>query len=171
MSSILTLSGALHSENKTNKAFLITSDTPRHKKRNEVYNMDLLLIGLVIVLVIAFSAFIVIQQNKFKSLSQISHQQAQQGQVDLSERERLLKKEAMIAAKEALQLEQEKLNEEIRERRQEIARTEDKLAKREDMLEDKVQEATEKDLQAQKKLDDLLEKEDYLADLVQKQTT
>lgn len=133
--------------------------------------MESLLIGLVIVLAIAFSAFIVIQQNKFKSLSQISQQQAQQGQVDLSDRERLLKKEAMIAAKEALQNEQEKLNEEIRERRQEVSRLESKLVKKEDMLEDKIQEATEKEFGLQKKLDELIEKEDYLAEIVQKQTT
>lgn len=38
------------------------------------------------------------------------------------------------------------------------------------MLEDKIQEYTEKDLQVQRKMDQLLEKEDYLAELVQKQT-
>lgn len=128
--------------------------------------MNLALI-LTIVLVVILAAFIVIQQNKFK----IIVQQSQKNQADLSEKEQLLKKEAMIAAKEALQLEQEKLNEEIRERRQDIARTESKLAKREDMLEDKIQETTEKEFHAQKKLDELLEKEDYLADLVHKQTT
>lgn len=128
--------------------------------------MNLALI-VSIVLVIVLAAVIVIQNNKFKIISV----QTQKSQADLNEKEQFLKKEAMIAAKEALQQEQEKLNEEVRERRQEIARIEDKLAKREDMLEDKIQEATEKDFQAQKKLDDLLEKEDYLADLVQKQTT
>lgn len=122
---------------------------------------------LSIVLVVVLAAVIIIQNNKFKILSE----QTKQSQTDLTEREQLLKKEAMIAAKEALQIEQEKINEEIRERRQEIARTENKLAKREDMLEDKVQEATEKEFQLQKKLDELLEKEDYLAEIVQKQTT
>lgn len=126
-----------------------------------------ILLVLTIVLVIALSAFIVIQQNKFKTLTQ----QTQKTQADFGEKEAILKKEAMIAAKEAIHIEREKLNEEIRERRQEISRTESKLAKREDMLEDKVQEATEKEFQAQKKLDELLEKEDYLADIVQKQTT
>ncbi len=122
---------------------------------------------LLIVLVVVLSAVVIVQINKFKNLSQ----QTQKSQADLSEKEQLLKKEAMIAAKEALQREQEKLNEEVRERRQEIARVEDKLAKKEDMLEDKIQEATDKESQMQKKLDELLEKEDYLADLVQKQTT
>jgi len=128
--------------------------------------MNVLLI-LTIVLVIALAAFIVVQQNKFKGLSQ----QSQKTQADFGEKEQILKKEAMLAAKEAVHIEREKLNEEIRERRQEISRTESKLAKREDMLEDKVQEATEKEFQAQKKLDELLEKEDYLADIVQRQTT
>lgn len=122
---------------------------------------------LSIVLVVVLAAVIIIQNNKFKVLSE----QTKQSQTDLTEREQLLKKEAMISAKEALQAEQEKINEEIRERRQEIARIESKLAKREDMLEDKVQEATEKEFQLQKKLDELLEKEDYLAEIVQKQTS
>lgn len=122
---------------------------------------------LTIVLSVALTAFVVIQQNKIKLISA----QTQKSQTDLSEKEELLKKEAMISAKEALQREQEKINEEFRERRQEIARIEDKLAKREDMLEDKIQEATDKEHQMQKKLDELLEKEDYLAELVQKQTT
>lgn len=128
--------------------------------------MNLALI-LAIVLVVALAAFVVIQHNKMKLISA----QSEKSQVDLSEKEQLLKKEAMISAKEALQREQEKITEEFRERRQEIARIEDKLAKREDLLEDKIQEATDKELQMQKKLDELLEKEDYLADLVQKQTT
>lgn len=122
---------------------------------------------LTIVLVVALTAFVVIQQNKIKLISA----QSEKSQVDMSEKEELLKKEAMISAKEALQREQEKITEEFRERRQEIARIEDKLAKREDMLEDKIQEATDKEHQMQKKLDELLEKEDYLAELVQKQTT
>jgi len=121
---------------------------------------------LTIVLVVVLTAVIVIQHNKFKILSL----QTQKTQTDLSEREQLLKKEAMISAKEALQAEQEKLSEELRERRQEITRIESKLAKREDMLEDKVQEVTDKELQLSRKLDELLEKEDYLAELVQKQT-
>lgn len=128
--------------------------------------MDLLLI-IAIVLVVVLAAFIVIQQNKFKTVAQ----QTQKTQADLAAKEQLLKKEAMISAKEALQNEQEKVNEEFRERRQEISRIESKLAKREDMLEDKIQEATEKESQLQRKLDGLLEKEDYLAELVQKQTT
>lgn len=129
--------------------------------------MNLFLIILAIVLVVAFSAVIVIQQNKFKNL----FKESQKSLADMSGKEQLLKKEAMISAKEALHFEREKLNEEIRERRQEISRLESKLVKKEDMLEDKVQEATEKEFQMQKKLDELLEKEDYLADIVQKQTT
>jgi ribonuclease Y len=128
--------------------------------------MNLALI-LTVVLAVILVAVIVIQQNKFKVISS----QIQKSETDFSEKEKLLKKEAMISAREALQTEQEKLNEEIRERRQEIVRNESKLAKREDILEDKIQEVSEKEFQLQKKLDVLLEKEDYLADLVQRQTT
>lgn len=128
--------------------------------------MNLALI-LVIVLVVILTVVIVLQNNKFKMVVQ----QTQKSQADLGEKEQLLKKEAMIAAKETLQKEQEKANEEIRERRQEISRIEGKLAKKEDLLEDKIQENTDKELLLGKKLDDVLEKEDYLAELVQKQTT
>lgn len=124
-----------------------------------------LIIALVLVVILA--AVIVIQQSKFKIITQ----QTQQTQADLKEKEQLLKKEAMIAAKESLQNEEDKLNEEMRERRQEISRIESKLAKKEDMLEDKLQENADKELDLQKKLDELLEKEDYLADIVQKQTS
>ena len=51
----------------------------------------------------------------------------------------------MIQAKEALHAEREKFDEEVRERRQDLQRAEDKLAKKEDMLEDKLQEATDKE--------------------------
>ncbi|HNW26433.1 MAG TPA: ribonuclease Y [Candidatus Gastranaerophilaceae bacterium] len=126
-----------------------------------------LLLTLTIVLVIAFSAVIVVQQNKFKMLSR----QSGKTLADFSEREDILKKEAIIAAKEAIQEEREKLNEEIRERRQEISRIETKLAQKEDTLETKTQEVTEKESQLQRKKEELLEKEDYLAELVQKQTS
>lgn len=88
---------------------------------------------------------------------------------DNKDREILIKKEAMIAAKEAIQNEKEKFLEESRERRQDLTRLESKLAKREDVLEEKIQQATDKETQMQRKLDELLEKEDYLADLVAKQ--
>ncbi len=122
---------------------------------------------LTILLAIALIVVISIQHGKLKIMSQ----QSQKSQADLKEKEELLKKEAMIAAKEALQDEQEKQNEDLRERRQEISRIETKLAKREDMLEDKIQEATEKEAAAARKMDELLEKEDYLAEIVQKQTS
>ncbi len=88
---------------------------------------------------------------------------------ETSEKENLLKKEAMIQAKEALHAEREKFDDEVRERRQDLQRQESKLIKKEDMLEDKIQEATDKESAAQRKMDELLEKEDYLADLIAKQ--
>lgn len=128
--------------------------------------MDFLLVAAII-LVIILIAVLIIQQNKVKSVLQST----QQDRLDLEEKEKLLLKEARIKAIEELQNDRERLNEEERERRQELNRQEQKLAKREDMLEDKIQEYTDKDLQLQKKLDELLEKEDYLAEIVQKQTT
>ena len=128
--------------------------------------MDFLLVAAII-LVIILIAVLIIQQNKVKSVLQST----QQDRLDLEEKEKLLLKEAKIKAIEELQNDREKLNEEERERRQELNRLEQKLAKREDMLEDKIQEYTEKDIQVQKKLDELLDKEDYLAEIVQKQTT
>ncbi len=128
--------------------------------------MDFLLI-IAVIAVIALIAVLFVQQSKTKSVLQ----SVEKDKKALEEKEKLLLKEARIKAIEELQNDREKLNEEERERRQELARQEQKLAKREDMLEDKIQEYTEKDLQAQRKLDELLEKEDYLAEIVQKQTT
>ena len=128
--------------------------------------MDFLLVAAII-LVIILIAVLIIQQNKVKSVLQST----QQDRLDLEEKEKLLLKEAKIKAIEELQNDREKLNEEERERRQELNRLEQKLVKREDMLEDKIQEYTEKDIQVQRKLDELLDKEDYLAEIVQKQTT
>ena len=128
--------------------------------------MDFLLI-IAIIAVIALIAVLFVQQSKTKSVLQ----SVEKDRKALEEKEKLLLKEAKIKAIEELQDDREKLNEEERERRQELARQEQKLAKREDMLEDKIQEYTEKDLQAQRKLDELLEKEDYLAEIVRKQTT
>lgn len=127
--------------------------------------MDYLLI-LAVIAVIALIAVLIIQQNKMKSVVQ----SIQKDKQALEEKEKILFKEAKIRAIEELQDDREKLNEEERERRQELARLESKLNKREDMLEDKIQEYTEKDIQAQRKVDELLEKEDYLAEIVQKQT-
>ena len=126
--------------------------------------MNLLIALLVIALIVVTGAFLVLLkkkktvQNLYESISKES-----------SEKENLLKKEAMIQAKEALHNEREKFDDEVRERRQDLQRQESKLAKKEDMLEDKIQEAEEKSYQAQKKMDELLEKEDYLADLIAKQ--
>ena len=128
--------------------------------------MDYLLIVAIIV-VIALVAMLYVQQSKMKSVLT----DTEKDRLALEEKEKILLKEAKIKAIEELQQDREKLNEEERERRQELARQEQKLAKREDMLEDKIQEYTDKDLQVQRKLDELLEKEDYLAEIVQKQTT
>lgn len=125
-----------------------------------------LLLVVAVVLVVVFAVLYFVQQNKMKSLME----SLEKDKKALEDKEKILYKEAKIKAVEELQEDREQLNEEERQRRQELTRQEQKLAKREDMLEDKIQEYTEKDIQAQKKVDELLEKEDYLAELVQKQT-
>jgi len=131
------------------------------------YSMMNIALIVAIIAVIALIAVLFVQQNKMKSLLTSTEKDKKA----LEEKEKILFKEAKIKAIEELQNEREKLNEEERERRQELSRQEAKLAKREDMLEDKIQEYTDKDLQVQRKIDELLEKEDYLAEIVQKQTS
>ena len=121
---------------------------------------------LAIIAVIALVAVLFVQHNKMKTILRSTEKE----RIALEEKEKILLKEAKIKAVEELQEDREKLNEEERERRQELSRQEAKLAKREDILEDKIQEYTEKDIQVQRKIDELLEKEDYLAEIVQKQT-
>lgn len=127
--------------------------------------MDFLTI-IAIIAVIALIAVLAIQRTKYKAVLQSTEKE----RLALEEKEKILLKEAKIKAIEELKDDREKLNEEERERRQELARQEQKLMKREDMLEDKIQEYTDKNIQVERKLDELLEKEDYLAEIVQKQT-
>ena len=129
--------------------------------------ISLILAVVALVVIIALVAVLYTQHNKMK----IILENTKKDRIALEEKEKILFKDAKIKAIEELQNDREKLNEEERERRQELARQEAKLAKREDMLEDKIQEYTDKDLQVQRKIDELLEKEDYLAEIVQKQTT
>lgn len=122
---------------------------------------------VAIIAVIALVAVLFVQHNKMKAVLQ----GVEKDRIALEEKEKILFKEAKIKAIEELQDDRDKLNEEERERRQELSRQEAKLAKREDMLEDKIQDYTEKDIQVQRKIDELLEKEDYLAEIVQRQTS
>ena len=88
---------------------------------------------------------------------------------EMEEKNTFYKKEALLAAKEAVQKDIEKFQEETKERRQELSRLEAKLTKKEEMLEDKLQDVATKDAEVKRKMDELLDKEDYLAELVQKQ--
>ncbi len=132
----------------------------------EAKTLLLVIAAFAVMAVVVMLIILIVQKSKVKN----ALDSIEKDKKALSEREKILYKEAKIKAVEELQEDREQLNEEERERRQEIARQEQKLAKREDMLEDKIQEYTEKDLQVQRKMDQLLEKEDYLAELVQKQT-
>lgn len=124
-----------------------------------------LLTALLIIALIAVSGAALVIWQKKKTVQNLYENLSKES----TEKENLLKKEAMIQAKEALHSEREKFDDEVRERRQDLQRQEAKLIKKEDTLEDKIQEATDKEYAAQKKMDELLEKEDYLADLIAKQ--
>lgn len=124
-----------------------------------------LLIALLVIALIALTGTVFVLWQKKKTVQELYENLSKES----TEKENLLKKEAMIQAKEALHAEREKFDDEVRERRQDMQRAEDKLIKKEDMLEDKIQEANDKAYEAQKKMDELLEKEDYLADIIAKQ--
>ena len=124
-----------------------------------------LLIALLVIALIALTGTVFVLWQKKKTVQELYENLSKES----TEKENLLKKEAMIQAKEALHAEREKFDDEVRERRQDLQRAEDKLIKKEDMLEDKIQEANDKAYEAQKKMDELLEKEDYLADIIAKQ--
>ena len=124
------------------------------------------LLAVAAVILVILAAVIVVQRVKYKNLVL----QSEQSKKDLAENELILQKEAMIKAKEALHNEREQLNADERERRREFAAIENKLSKREDTLEDKIQEVTDKEVELDKLKDQLIEKEDFLAEIVQKQT-
>ena len=119
-----------------------------------------------VVLTVILVAVIVVQSVKYKNLVT----QTEQAKKDLAEKESIMQKEALIKAKEALHKEREQLNEDERERRREFSQIENKLNKREDILENKIQEVTDKEVELDKMKDQLIEKEDFLAEIVQKQT-
>ena len=127
--------------------------------------MNALLTAAIVVMVILI-AVIVVQRVKYKNLIL----QSEQARKDLQEKESIMQKEALIKAKEALHTEREQLNADERERRREFAQIENKLSKREDLIEDKMQEISDKELELDRMKDQLIEKEDFLAEIVQKQT-
>ncbi len=126
-------------------------------------------IGLIaaIILTVILAALLVIQ-HKEKNLMFAA---LENEKLALQEKEKLLVQEARIKVMDELKEDREKLHEEERERSNEFIRREQKLEKREDMLEDKIQEYTEKEIETRKKMDELLEKEDRLAEIVQTQTS
>ena len=124
------------------------------------------LFTVAIIALFVLVAVIAVQRVKYKNLVQ----QTEQSKKDLQEKEAIMQKEALIKAKEALHNEREQLNADERERRREFATIENKLSKREDQLEDRMQEVSDKELELDRLKDQLIEKEDFLAEIVQKQT-
>ena len=131
-----------------------------------IEGMNLIIALLVIVVIVLAVVTAAVWQQKKKMQEKLEELSK-----ETSEKENLLKKEAMIQAKEALHQEREKFDDEVRERRQDLQRAESKIAKKEYTLEDKLQEVTDKEYGLNKKMDELLEKEDYLAEVIAKQIT
>lgn len=119
----------------------------------------LLIVSVALLLGIAFL------QLRYNKLSQ----EWKKAEKEQTEKDDLIKKEALIQAKEALQAEREKINEDERERRRELNNLENKLTRREDALENKIQEVTDKESSLDKKEEELEQKESYLAETIQKQ--
>ncbi|MBQ9688331.1 DUF3552 domain-containing protein, partial [bacterium] len=127
--------------------------------------MTIQILILTVFLALMLITVVVFQQNKLNGI--LKQNLAKQASMD--ERENLIKKEALITAKEAMQEEYEKQNEELRERRQELTRLENKLSEKQDILEEKIQENVDKEVALQKKQEELLDRQSYLNELVDKQ--
>jgi len=110
---------------------------------------------------------------QLKTKSEIISRNSEENEKILREAEeqiKIQKKEALIAAKETFHNEKQEFDREVKQRRQEISRLEEKLFEKEEKVEAKMQAVVDREGDLAKKLDELYEREDYLADLVQKQT-
>ncbi len=90
---------------------------------------------------------------------------------DFKEKEQFLKKEALISAKEQLHKERIEFDQQQREKKLELDRIQQDLYKKEDELEVKTQNVVDKELVLNKKVDELEQKEDYLAETIARQIT
>ena len=128
----------------------------------EILNLDLNIIVLIVLLTILT---IFLTSNWVRNREKIQHLLAKEAemQADFEKRSIVLEKEASVRAKERLQQEYKDLDEEIRERRQEINKIETRLAKREDQIEEQAQSLSDKEYALDKKMDEVLGKEDYLS--------
>lgn len=118
----------------------------------------------------AFAGYLFMQlKNRDKRISQIN-EETEKKIKESEEQIKIQRKEALISAKESLQNQKQDLEQEFKQRRQELSRLESRLLEKEERLENKVQSVTDRENELAKKIDELYEKEDYLADLVLKQT-
>lgn len=129
-----------------------------------------MVLGLLAVLLLAFTVYQFAQLKSMKEKVKDINEEAAKKIRDADEQIKLQKKEALISAKEALHNQKQEFDTEVRERRQELGRLERRLLEKEEKLESKMQATVDREGELAKKIDELYEKEDYLADLVQKQT-
>lgn len=125
---------------------------------------------MVAVLLFAYSVYQFAQMKTLKEKVLNINEEAARKIKDAEEEIKLQKKEALISAKEALSNQKHDFDTEVRERRQELSRLEKRLMEKEEKLENKMQSTVDRESELSKKLDELYEKEDFLADLVVKQT-
>ena len=126
--------------------------------------------AVLLTLLVAYAVFLNMQlKNKSELINRINEETDKRVK-EAEELIKIQKKEALIAAKETFHNEKQEFDREVKQRRQEISRLESKLLEKEEKLEAKLQSVVDREGDLAKKLDELYEKEDYLADLVQKQT-
>ncbi|MDD3150326.1 MAG: Rnase Y domain-containing protein, partial [Candidatus Gastranaerophilales bacterium] len=126
----------------------------------------MILYGVVLVAVVLAVLFVITSQ-KLKNIQKETDKKLQEAEAKVQ----LQRKEALIVAKDKLQNEIRDFDFDMKERRAELSRLENRLNQKEEKVETKLQKATEREIELTKKIDELYEKEDYLAELVQKQLT
>lgn len=129
-----------------------------------------IIFAVITVLLGAYVVFLSTQLgNKTNQVNKIN-EEAEKRTREAEEQVKIHKKEAIISARETLHNEKQEFDREVKQRRQEISRLESKLLEKEEKMEVKMQSVADREADLAKKLDELYEKEDYLAELVQKQT-
>jgi len=132
-------------------------------------NIGQILFIIALVAQFAFIIYLVIQLKAKRSQLQSIQAETDKKLLEADEQIKLQRKEALISAKEALHGQRQEFDAEVRDRRAELGRLEHRLLQKEETLESKLQAAVDREHELAKKVDELYEKEDYLAELVEKQ--
>lgn len=141
-----------------------------YKRDRTIENlMNIVIFGVIITALIVYVIYL---HFKIKEKNLIVTKAQEESAKTVAEAEEQIKsqrKEALIFAKDKLLSERQEFDSEVKERRSELTKLEQRLLQKEEKLESKVQSLTDKEHNLNKKLDELYSKEDYLAELVEKQ--